>query len=145
MVSINIINRSHHSTPQYQTSGSAGMDLCAFISEPVVLQPMQRLLVPTGLFIELPQGFEAQIRPRSGMAIKKGITMINTPGTIDSDYRGEIKMPVINLSGEVQTIEDGERVAQMVIAKHETISWNEVEVLNETVRGAGGFGHTGVK
>jgi len=106
---------------------------------------MQRLLIPTGLFIELPQGYEAQIRPRSGMAIKKGITMINTPGTIDSDYRGEIKIPVINLSGEVQTIEDGERVAQMVIAQHETISWNEVAILNETVRGAGGFGHTGIK
>jgi len=145
MIAVNIINRSHHPAPQYQTSGSAGMDLCAFISEPVVLQPMQRLLIPTGLFIELPQGYEAQIRPRSGMAIKKGITMINTPGTIDSDYRGEIKIPVINLSGEVQTIEDGERVAQMVIAKHETISWNEVAILNETVRGAGGFGHTGIK
>ena len=145
MTSVNIINRSHHPIPQYQTSGSAGMDLCAFIPETIVLQPMQRLLVPTGLFIELPQGFEAQIRPRSGMAIKKGITMINTPGTIDSDYRGEIKIPVVNLSGEVQTIEDGERVAQMVIARHETISWNEVEVLNETVRGEGGFGHTGTK
>jgi len=145
MTSINIINRSHHPLPQYQTSGSAGMDLCAFITEPIVLQPMQRLLVPTGLFIELPHGFEAQIRPRSGMAIKKGITMINTPGTIDSDYRGEIKIPVVNLSGEIQTIEDGERVAQMVIARHETINWNEVEVLNETLRGAGGFGHTGVK
>ena len=145
MTSVNIINRSHHPIPQYQTSGSAGMDLCAFIPETIVLQPMQRLLVPTGLFIELPQGFEAQIRPRSGMAIKKGITMINTPGTIDSDYRGEIKIPVVNLSGEVQTIEDGERVAQMVIARHETISWNEVEVLNETLRGEGGFGHTGTK
>lgn len=145
MTSVNIINRSHHPVPRYQTSGSAGMDLCAFIPEPVVLQPMQRLLVPTGLFIELPLGFEAQIRPRSGMAIKKGITMINTPGTIDSDYRGEIQIPVINLSGEVQTIEDGERVAQMVIARHETINWNEVEVLNETQRGEGGFGHTGAK
>ena len=145
MTSVNIINRSHHPIPQYQTSGSAGMDLCAFIPETIVLQPMQRLLVPTGLFIELPQGFEAQIRPRRGMAIKKGITMINTPGTIDSDYRGEIKIPVVNLSGEVQTIEDGERVAQMVIARHETISWNEVEVLNETLRGEGGFGHTGTK
>jgi dUTP pyrophosphatase len=140
---INIINQSHHPLPKYQTEGSAGMDLCAFITETITLQPMERTLVPTGLFIELPLGFEAQIRPRSGMAVKKGITVINAPGTIDSDYRGEIKIAIINLSGETQTIEDGERVAQMVIAKHETIDWNEVEVLNETVRGAGGFGHTG--
>ena len=143
MTAVNIVNRSHHPLPKYQTTGSAGMDLCAFIPETITLQPMQRLLVPTGLFMELPLGFEAQIRPRSGMAIKKGITMINTPGTIDSDYRGEIKIAVVNLSGEVQTIEDGERVAQMVIAKHETINWNEVELLDDTERGAGGFGHTG--
>lgn len=143
MTAVNIVNRSHHPLPKYQTVGSAGMDLCAFIPETITLQPMQRLLVPTGLFMELPLGFEAQIRPRSGMAIKKGITMINTPGTIDSDYRGEIKIAVVNLSGEVQTIEDGERVAQMVIAKHETIDWNEVELLDDTERGAGGFGHTG--
>lgn len=143
MTAVNIVNRSHHPLPKYQTVGSAGMDLCAFIPETITLQPMQRLLVPTGLFMELPLGFEAQIRPRSGMAIKKGITMINTPGTIDSDYRGEIKIAVVNLSGEVQTIEDGERVAQMVIAKHETINWNEVALLDDTERGAGGFGHTG--
>jgi dUTP pyrophosphatase len=143
MSSVNIINQSHHPLPKYQTEGSAGMDLCAFISETITLKPLERTLVPTGLFIELPLGLEAQIRPRSGMAVKKGITVINSPGTIDSDYRGEIKIPIVNLSGETQAIEDGERVAQMVIAKHETISWNAVEELNETVRGAGGFGHTG--
>lgn len=143
MSNVNIINQSHHPLPKYQTSGSAGMDLCAFITETITLQPLERTLVPTGLFIELPHSYEAQIRPRSGMAVKKGITVINSPGTIDSDYRGEIKIPIVNLSGEVQTIEDGERVAQMVIAKHETISWNEVAELNETTRGAGGFGHTG--
>jgi dUTP pyrophosphatase len=144
MTKVNIINQSHHPLPKYQTQGSAGMDLCAFLPEMITLQPMERILVPTGLFIELPHGHEAQIRPRSGMAIKKGITVINSPGTIDSDYRGEIKIPIVNLSGAVQTIEDGERVAQMVISKHETIDWSEVAVLNETDRGAGGFGHTGV-
>lgn len=143
MSAVNIINQSHHPLPKYQTEGSAGMDLCAFITETITLQPMERTLVPTGLFIALPHSYEAQIRPRSGMAVKKGITVINSPGTIDSDYRGEIKIPIVNLSGEVQTIEDGERVAQMVIAKHETIAWHEVEELNETARGAGGFGHTG--
>lgn len=143
MSSVNIINQSHHPLPKYQTEGSAGMDLCAFITETITLHPMERTLIPTGLFIELPLGFEAQIRPRSGMAVKKGITVINAPGTIDSDYRGEIKIPIVNLSGIVQTIEDGERVAQMVIAKHETISWNQVEELNDTARGVGGFGHTG--
>jgi dUTP pyrophosphatase len=144
MTKVNIINQSHHPLPKYQTEGSAGMDLCAFIPEMITLQPMERILIPTGLFMELPMGYEAQIRPRSGMAIKKGITVINSPGTIDSDYRGEIKIPIVNLSGAVQTIEDGERVAQMVISKHETIGWSEVEILNETDRGAGGFGHTGV-
>lgn len=144
MIAVNIINQSHHALPKYQTAGSAGMDLCAFLTETITLQPLERTLVPTGLFIELPQGFEAQIRPRSGMSIKKGITVINAPGTIDSDYRGEIKIPIVNLSSVAQTIEDGERVAQMVIAKHETISWTEVNLLGETERGAGGFGHTGV-
>jgi dUTP pyrophosphatase len=143
MISVNIINQSHHPLPKYQTSGSAGMDLCAFLPETITLQPMERVLIPTGLFMELPVGYEAQVRPRSGMSIKKGITVINAPGTIDSDYRGEVKIPIVNLSGEVQTIEDGERVAQMVIAKHETIAWSAVEALNETERGAGGFGHTG--
>ncbi len=142
-VSINIINKSHHPLPDYQTVGSAGMDLHAFLTESITLQPMERMLIPTGLYIELPLGMEAQIRPRSGMAIKKGITVINAPGTIDSDYRGEIKIPVINLSGTVQAIDDGERVAQMIIARHEMAEWTEVGVLGETKRGAGGFGHTG--
>lgn len=140
---VKIINTSKNALPHYQTVGSAGMDLSANLEAAMTLQPMERTLVPTGLFMELPQGFEAQIRPRSGMAVKKGITVINSPGTIDSDYRGEIKIALINLSGEVQTIEHGERVAQMVIAKHETISWEVVENLEESVRGAGGFGHTG--
>lgn len=143
MLPINIINQSHHALPKYQTEGSAGMDLCAFITETITLKPLERILVPTGLFIELPLGYEAQIRPRSGMSIKKGITVINAPGTIDSDYRGEIKIPIVNLSNETRTIEDGERVAQMIIARHETAVWNEVAALNETNRGAGGFGHTG--
>ena len=143
MTTVNIINQSHHPLPKYQTSGSAGMDLCAFITETITLKPLERILVPTGLFIELPLGHEAQIRPRSGMSIKKGITVINAPGTIDSDYRGEIKIPIVNLSNETQTIEDGERVAQMVIARHETITWAEVDLLGDTERGAGGFGHTG--
>ena len=145
MTAVNIVNQSHHPLPKYQTVGSAGMDLCAFLSEPITLQPLERTLVPTGLFIELPFGTEAQIRPRSGMAFKKGITVINAPGTIDSDYRGEIKVAIVNLSNEIQTIEDGERVAQMIVAKHETIVWTAVETLEETVRGAGGFGHTGAK
>ncbi len=145
MLPVKIINKSHHALPTYQTSGAAGMDLCAFIPEIFTLQPMERRLIPTGLFIELPTGYEAQVRPRSGMAIKKGITMINTPGTIDSDYRGELLVPIINLSGQEQTIEDGERIAQMVIAKHETVAWQLVEQIEDTSRGSGGFGHTGTK
>ncbi|MFT4061624.1 MAG: dUTP diphosphatase [Edaphocola sp.] len=145
MTKVNIINQSKHPLPRYQTEGSAGMDLCANIDAAISLQPLERTLVPTGLYMELPLGLEAQVRPRSGMAVKKGITVINSPGTIDSDYRGEIKVAIVNLSGETQTIEDGERVAQMVIARHETIDWNQVAALNETVRGAGGFGHTGSK
>lgn len=144
MVSIQIINKSPHALPQYQTTGSAGMDLRAWLEEPITLQPLERKLVPTGLYIALPEGYEAQIRPRSGMAIKRGVTMINTPGTIDSDYRGEVMIAVVNLSNEAQTIEDGERIAQMVIARYEQADWDAVEVLVETVRGAGGFGHTGV-
>ncbi|HRP89793.1 MAG TPA: dUTP diphosphatase [Edaphocola sp.] len=140
-----IINKSNHPLPQYQTSGSAGMDLTAFLDQAIQLQPLERTLVPTGLYMELPLGFEAQIRPRSGMAVKKGITVINAPGTIDSDYRGEIKVPLINLSNEIQTIENGERIAQMVIAKHEIVTWQEVEILEESQRGTGGFGHTGTK
>lgn len=142
---VKIINKSSNPLPQYQTNGSAGMDLAAHLEQPITLQPMERQLIPTGLYMELPLGLEAQVRPRSGMAIKKGLTVINSPGTIDSDYRGEIKVALINLSGEVQTIEHGERVAQMVIAKHETISWELTETLEESERGAGGFGHTGTK
>jgi dUTP pyrophosphatase len=140
---IKIVNRSHHPLPQYETGASAGMDLRAFLSEAIVLKPLERTLIPTGLFIELPIGFEAQIRPRSGIALKKGISLVNTPGTIDADYRGEIKLITINLSNEEVTIQDGERIAQMVIARHEKAEWVQVEVLEETDRGAGGFGHTG--
>lgn len=141
---IQIINQSKHPLPKYQTEGSAGMDLTANLDSPITLQPFERLLVPTGFFISLPIGFEAQVRPRSGLSIKKGLTLINAIGTIDSDYRGEIKVPIVNLSNEVQTIEDGERIAQMVIAKHEIAELIEVETLDETSRGSGGFGHTGV-
>lgn len=140
---VQIINNSPHELPAYQTVGSAGMDLRAWLKEPIALQPMERKLVPTGLFMALPAGLEAQIRPRSGLAIKRGLTLINTPGTIDSDYRGEIMIPMINLSGELQVINDGERVAQMVISKYEQVEWSSVEVLEETTRGAGGFGHSG--
>lgn len=140
---VKIINKSRHSVPQYETSHSAGMDLRANIEEDIVIKPMERILVSTGLYIELPEGFEAQVRPRSGLAIKKGITVLNSPGTIDADYRGEIRVILINLSINDFIIEDGERIAQMVIARHEHIAWNEVEILNDTERGAGGFGHTG--
>lgn len=142
---VQIINKSKHSLPQYATSSSTGMDLRANLDNPIVLKPLQRCLVPTGLYIALPEGFEAQIRPRSGLALKKGITLLNTPGTIDADYRGEIGVIVINLSAEDFIIEDGERIAQMVIARYEQAEWQEVEVLEDTERGAGGFGHTGVK
>ncbi|RQO30844.1 dUTP diphosphatase [Taibaiella sp. KBW10] len=142
---VKIINQSGNPLPQYQTKGSAGMDLAANLESPVELKPLERTLIPTGLFMELPLGYEAQVRPRSGMAIKKGITVINTPGTIDSDYRGEIKVPIVNLSNETQTIEHGERVAQMVIAKHEHIIWELTDSLEESDRGTGGFGHTGTK
>jgi len=131
--------------PEYQTSGSAGMDLRVFLQEAVTLQPLERRLMPTGLFIALPEGYEAQIRPRSGLAIKRGLSLVNTPGTIDSDYRGEIMVPLINLSAEPQTINDGERIAQMIIAKYEQISWEAVTELDATDRGEGGFGHSGVK
>ncbi|HOZ95325.1 MAG TPA: dUTP diphosphatase [Niabella sp.] len=140
---VKIVNQSEHPLPAYATSGSSGMDLKASISEDIVLNPLERTLVPTGLFIELPEGFEAQIRPRSGLAIKQGLTCLNTPGTIDADYRGEIKVILINLSNDPQTIHSGDRVAQMVIQKVEMIQWIPVEELNETVRAAGGFGHTG--
>ncbi|WP_304317505.1 dUTP diphosphatase [Phocaeicola plebeius] len=140
---IQIINTSWHPLPQYATPQSAGVDLRANLNEPIVLKPLQRCLVPTGLFLALPQGYEAQVRPRSGLAIKKGITVLNSPGTIDADYRGEINVILVNLSAEEFVIEDGERIAQMVIARHEQAEWEEVEVLDETERGAGGFGHTG--
>lgn len=140
---IQIINKSKHALPQYATALSAGMDLRANIDTPILLKPMQCKLVPTGLYIALPEGFEAQIRPRSGLALKKGITLLNTPGTIDADYRGEIGVIVVNLSEEDFIIEDGERIAQMVIARYEKAEWEEVEVLGETERGDGGFGHTG--
>lgn len=140
---VQIINKSKHPLPNYATSLSAGMDLRANLTEPVLLKPLQRCLVPTGLYISLPAGFEAQIRPRSGLALKKGITLLNTPGTIDADYRGEIGVIMVNLSAEDFIIEDGERIAQMVISRHEQVEWEPVQVLDETERGEGGFGHTG--
>ena len=140
---VRIINNSHHQLPKYETNQSAGMDLRANIDEPLVLKPLQRTLVPTGLFISLPQGFEAQVRPRSGLAIKHGISVLNSPGTIDADYREEICVIIVNLSDKEFIINDGERIAQMVIARHETIEWQQVETLDQTERGAGGFGHTG--
>lgn len=142
---VKIVNQSKHATPQYATASSAGMDLRANLDESIILKPLERILVKTGLFIELPVGYEAQVRPRSGLAFKKGITVLNSPGTIDADYRGEIGVILVNLSNENFLIEDGERVAQLVIAKHETVEWNEVNSLQETERGAGGFGSTGVK
>jgi dUTP pyrophosphatase len=142
---INIINTSAHPLPSYETLASAGMDLRAAIQEPISLQPLERALVKTGLFIELPIGYEAQVRPRSGLALKKGITVLNSPGTVDADYRGEIGVILVNLSSETFVIENGERIAQLVIAKHERAEWNLVEALSETSRGAGGFGSTGVK
>ena len=142
---VQIINNSKHELPEYKTKGSAGMDLTASLTESVTLKPMERKLIPTGIFIALPEQLEAQIRPRSGMAFKRGLTVVNAPGTIDSDYRGEIMVAMINLDTEEQTINDGDRVAQMVIAYYETISWEQVTELNETVRGEGGFGSTGHK
>ena len=141
---VKIINRSKHPLPAYETPQSAGMDIRANLDAPIVLKPMQRVLVPTGLFIELPVGYEAQLRPRSGLALKKGITQLNTPGTIDADYRGEIGVILINLSEQDFMIVDGERICQMVVAPHSRVDWNEVDVLAESERGAGGFGHTGV-
>lgn len=141
---VEIINRSGHALPEYKTKYSAGVDLCAALSEDILLQPMQRILVPTGLYMALPKGCEAQIRPRSGLAIKNGITCLNTPGTIDADYRGEIKVILINLSNEDFIIKNGDRIAQMVFAKYETANFETVEILEETERGTGGFGHTGI-
>lgn len=140
---INVINRSGHPLPQYATSASAGMDIRACLEMPITLEPLERKLIPTGLFIQLPEGYEAQIRSRSGLALKHGVTVLNSPGTIDADYRGEIGIILINLSSEPFTITHGERIAQMVIARHETASWVVVESLDDSERGAGGFGHTG--
>ena len=142
---VNIINKGHQPLPQYATPLSAGMDLRANLEDPVILKPLERKLIPTGLHIALPAGFEAQVRPRSGLALKKGITVLNTPGTIDADYRGEIGVVLINLSQEEFVVNDGERIAQMVIARHEKAEFIGVEVLDETERGEGGYGHTGVK
>lgn len=141
---IRIINRSKNNLPAYETAHAAGMDLRADLESAVTLQPMERKLIPTGLHIELPEGFEAQIRPRSGLAFKHGIGIVNSPGTVDADYRGEIKVLLINFSAEPFEINTGDRIAQMIVARHEKVSWEEVEILNETSRGAGGYGHTGV-
>ena len=145
MVKIKVINKGHQPLPQYATPQSAGMDLRANLTESIVLKPLERCLVPTGLFIALPEGYEAQVRPRSGLALKKGITVLNAPGTIDADYRGEVGVLLVNLSQEEFVVNDGERGAQMVIARHETADFVEVAELDETERGAGGYGHTGVK
>ena len=144
-VNINIINKSNHQLPSYETHASAGMDLRANLDSPILLKPLERAIIKTGLFIELPVGIEAQVRPRSGLAAKKGVTVLNAPGTIDADYRGEIGVILVNLSKEDFTVENGERIAQLVIAKHERTEWNEVTILSETARGEGGFGSTGVK
>lgn len=142
---VKIVNNSRNPLPDYSTPNSAGMDLRANLDQPVTLKPMERKLIPTGLYMELPEGFEAQIRPRSGLALKKGISVLNTPGTIDADYRGEVGIILVNLSGEEFEIEHGERICQMVINRVETIRWQQVESLEESERGAGGFGHTGIK
>jgi dUTP pyrophosphatase len=142
---VQVINKSKHPLPQYATEQSAGMDLRANLDTPIVLKPLQRCLVPTGIFMALPKGYEAQVRPRSGLAIKKGIGVLNSPGTIDADYRGEVCVILVNLSSEEFVVEDGERIAQMVIARHEQADWQEVDVLDDTERGSGGFGHTGKK
>ncbi len=142
-MNIKIINNSTHPLPQYETAHAAGMDMRAFIESEITIKPLQRVLVPTGLHIELPVGYEAQIRPRSGLAYKHGISIVNSPGTIDADYRGEIKVLLVNLSDTDFIVNDGDRIAQMVIAKHETVSWTTVEELTDTARGEGGYGHTG--
>lgn len=145
MIEVKVVNKGHQPLPAYATPQSAGMDLRANLDEPVVLKPLERRLIPTGLYIALPEGYEAQVRPRSGLALKKGITVLNSPGTVDADYRGEVGVVLVNLSAEEFTVNDGERIAQMVIARHEQADFTIVEVLDETERGAGGYGHTGVK
>jgi dUTP pyrophosphatase len=143
-MNIKIINRSENALPAYETVASAGMDLRAYLAEPVMIAPMERKLIPTGLFIELPVGFEAQIRPRSGLALKHGISILNSPGTIDADYRGELKVLLINFSNTNYEVSNGDRIAQMIIARHEQVNWEEVNILTETLRGSGGYGHTGL-
>lgn len=143
MIKVPVINRSKHALPTYATDAAAGLDLRATLDESVTLAPLQRALIPTGLYIELPVGYEAQVRPRSGLAAKNGITVLNSPGTIDADYRGEIKVILVNLSNEPFVVQDGERIAQLVIAKHEQITWKEADQLSDSERGSGGFGHTG--
>jgi dUTP pyrophosphatase len=143
-MNVKIINKSHHPLPQYQTLFSAGMDVRANLSDAVVLNPLERKLIPTGLYLSLPEGYEAQMRPRSGLALTHGVTLLNTPGTIDADYRGEIGIILVNLSSEPFVINDGERICQMVIASHARVEWQPVEALDDTARGAGGFGHTGI-
>lgn len=142
-MNVKIINRSRHPLPSYETAHAAGMDLRAFLETPIELKPLERALVPTGLFLELPVGYEAQVRPRSGLAAKRGVTVLNSPGTIDADYRGEVKVILVNLSNETFRIEDGERVAQLVVARHERVEWTDAEELSLTDRGTGGFGSTG--
>ncbi|HKL66916.1 MAG TPA: dUTP diphosphatase [Bacteroidales bacterium] len=142
---VRVVNKSQHELPEYSTEASAGMDIRANLENDVILKPLERMIVPTGLYIELPVGYEAQIRPRSGMAIKYGISILNSPGTIDADYRGELGIIIVNLSNEEYKLQDGDRICQMVIAKHERVKWNEVTILEETKRGKGGFGHTGSK
>lgn len=144
-MTVKIVNKSSNPIPEDGTAHSAGMDIRAFLPEPVLLKPLERRLIPTGLYIELPIGYEAQIRPRSGLALKKGITVLNTPGTIDADYRGEIGIILINLSADEVIIESGERICQMIVSRHDVVRWEEVEILAESDRGEGGFGHTGVK
>lgn len=140
---VKVVNKSNNKLPQYETINSAGMDIKAYLEKPLVVEPLERVLIPTGLYIELPGGYEAQIRPRSGLAIKHGLTVLNSPGTIDADYRGEVKIILVNLSKDNFEIKNGERIAQMIISRHETAQWHEVEILEQTKRGEGGFGHTG--
>lgn len=144
-IQVKIVNHGPHPLPAYSTPQSAGMDLRAWLDHPVTLQPLERVMLHTGIYMALPEGYECQIRPRSGLALKRGLTVLNSPGTIDADYRGEVCVIIANLSNEPQTIEDGERICQMIVARHETVEWHAVEVLDDTERGAGGFGHTGNK
>lgn len=145
MLNVKIVNKSRHELPDYATDGASGMDVRAFLDSPVTIAPLQRAMIPTGLYVSIPQGYECQVRPRSGLAAKYGVTVANAPGTVDSDYRGEIKVILVNLSNDSFVVEDGERIAQLVFARHERVAWQQVEILDDTERGAGGFGHTGMK